>query len=301
MRRLVILAAIVLACSGTPLPTGMPPPTDAPSPTAKQAVATTPIPASNETPSASPSRIDHPSGSDEIVLRMSVHESLPYPGTTFQRPPDFTLYGDGHAIYAYPTEIAGERVTGLRHAQLSDAQMDALLVYARNRLEPAMAEYDDVAVTDMEQTVFAINAGGIDKNVWAYALSTDDYTGPDPAGRRALAELSNKLGSFSSEVNAVGVEDLGEFEPAAYRASMIEPWWGEAEPVAEWPWAGRTIESFDRVENELVAIVTPSEAQVIVDIGIPDTLVTEAPNGMAYVIRLRPLLPDQLPEDWPSQ
>ncbi len=232
---------------------------------------------------------------------MTVLETLPYPGTTFERPPDFTLYGDGHAVYAYPTEIAGERVTALQHAQLSEEQMNALLVDATDRLVPAMAEYDDVAVTDMENTVFEIQAGGLDKDVLVYALSSDDYTGPDPGGRKALAELSHKLGSFGSAVRAVGGEELGEFAPAAYRASLIEPWWGEAEPVGDWPWAGRTIESFDRVENELVAIVTPSDAQVIIDIGIPNTLVTEAPNGTNYVIRLRPLLPDQLPADWANQ
>ena len=222
---------------------------------------------------------------------MTIHGAIPYPGVTYQEPPDFTLYGDGHAIYK------GNRPRELAHAQLTESQIQQVISRAldEGRLLDARPEYGDVPVTDMETTVFEINARAVRRTVSGYALGWDQYTGPDPEIRIALEALRIYLQRFVSVVDTGGAADLGAYQPAAYQAELVTPWWGEAEPNAPWPWPQFAAADFKADANMRVRTVSPEQAEAVLEIEIENTVVARAPEGDEYVLRVRPLLPDQHP------
>lgn len=234
----------------------------------------------------------------DVVLRMSEF-SMPYPGMTLLTPPVFTLYGDGRAIYNMSREpyASGTRLD-LRHAQLTDAQVDALLAAALGPggLADARAEYKFTETTDMTYTWFEIHAGGLDKRLSAYALG---YVGPDAIpdrdAHRALGALAARLRNFGNDVTASRATDAGVFEPGAYEATLSVPSRG-VEPTADWPWQDLTPSDFGRApDGNLVGTVSASHADAVLDARLALGFVATGADGVDYVFRLRPLLPDELP------
>lgn len=220
--------------------------------------------------------------------------AIPYPGVTYQGPPDFTLYRDGHTIY----KGSGQRE--LRHAQLTEAQIQQVITRAveQGRLADARSEYGAIpGVYDMETTVFELDAGEGRRTVSGYALGWDDDTRPDPDIRRALEGLRIYLQRFDSVVHAGGATDLGAYQPEAYRAELVTPWWGEAEPNVAWPWPDLTAADFklELEDHMLVRAVSPEQGEAVLELDIDNTVVARAPDGDEYLIRVRPLLPDQHP------
>jgi hypothetical protein len=277
-------ALLVGACvSPTIVLTPTPSATPAPSPVATQAPRATAL-------------IDHPTGATDIVLRVEdVPSMAPYPGDTFQEGPPFTLYGDGHLIYSGPP--SAEAPTALQHAQLATDEVDTVLTEALDVLGAARGVYDDVPISDAGWTHFTINAGGNAKVTQVYAIDSMEYTGSDPVGFHALGALKASLIDYARTCGRGEAECLGEYEPLAYRASLVRPWWtdGESEPAtnAEWPWSDLDASDFTADESELVRTITPAQAAAVIDQGIADSMTTRAPDDQVYVIRVRPLLPDQ--------
>ena len=111
----------------------------------------------------------------------------PFP-VTVEQPAQFSLYGDGLAIYTVEHQPTGTvaRTFELLQARLTDRQVDAMLRYALESggLATAAERYDDVTITDMPTTVFEVHAGGYDKTVSVYALGdmgTDAPSAPERA------------------------------------------------------------------------------------------------------------------------
>ena len=130
------------------------------------------IPSADSTQSPTPTPI---ADAERVLLRLSTEPTMaPYPGGTVERPPWFTLYDDGKAIYVdyeIGTQVGTE--ISLKQAQLSQDQVDDLITFALE--DGGMAEAngyyrDDRAATDQDNTVFDLHTDNVDKRVLAYGL-----------------------------------------------------------------------------------------------------------------------------------
>ena len=247
--------------------------------------------------------IDHPTGATDVVLRMSVGGGLRYPGATLEEPPRFTLYGDGRVIYTMPAPAHPERSArfDLHQARLDEAQMGSLLQFALGDagLAVARARYADVPIADDATTTFEIHGGGFDKTVAVYALGYTEEGVPDLQARARLQALADQLAGFGELVAQGGAVDLGSFEPAAYQVTLDQPFGPlvDKRPIA-WPWLDLTLEDFGHTQaGWWTAIVTADHAKQLADPvnTAPDDLVVLAPDDNEYLLRIRPLLPDELP------
>jgi hypothetical protein len=248
------------------------------------------------TPGPSPSPIAHATGERDVLLRMAVGGGLPYPGLMFEDPATYTLYGNGHLIYAGDRSTAGAGERQLLHAQITDEQVDTLLAYALGPagLANARERYADAPIFDASTTFFEVNAGGVDKNVAVYALGFSIPNVPDAAARAAFDRLADELSSAGSKVQTGEFTDLGPYDPEGYRVTLADP---HSSPPSgmTWPWPDLTTADFAPDANgNLVRIVTPEQGRVVLDLGISHDLVVTGPDSVAYLIRIRPLLPDEL-------
>lgn len=285
----VVLILLVVGCSSIEFPTPTIMPTDS-------ELATPPPVTTGPSPSQ---LIAHPSGPTDVVLRMSITGGLRYPGATVESPPTFTLYGDGRTIYTIERPgLHGSIVIELRQARLTEEQMAALVENALGRggLTNARGRYEDVPIADDVTTNFEIHALGVDKTVAVYALGYSGDDVPDAPARAAFEMLAAGLRDFGDEVAAGNAEDLGVFEPEAYRVTLDQPF-GPLEANREWPWDDLQPDDFEPDNSGFrLRVVTAEQAAAISDppTSAPNDLVVVAPDGVEYLIRLRPLLPDEM-------
>jgi hypothetical protein len=226
--------------------------------------------------------------------------SAPYPGMTLLSPAVFTLYGDGRAIYNMSREpYAASTALDLRQARLTAIQVDQLLVAAlgSGALANARPEYRFTELTEGTYTYFEIHAAGLDKRVSAYALGqARPGPIPDADAYRALTTLAARLRSFDNDVASGNATAAGAFAPDAYEAKLSVAF-HELEPNAEWPWANLAPADFGHTpDGTLVGIVTAAQAQAVVDVGgFPGFgFIATGPDGVNYLFRVQPLLPDEV-------
>lgn len=285
LRLLGTLVLVVAGCTSAP-----------PDPSVDRSVA--PSPAASAVATAS----SLPRAPTDIVLRMSRTGGHLYPGMTLDVAPNFTLYRDGSVIYL-PSAVSLFGPTGpgggLRRAVMNDEQVDALvqLALGPGGLADAAERYIDVAMADGLTTNFTTDASGVTKTVAVYALGDEMEPGPETAHRERFALLASVLGSFETEIGRGNATDDGVFEPAAYRVTIIGDEFGELAPSGEWPWEDLAPDDFERNQSGFgIRVVNPDEAAALfelpaAEIGDP---VAVGPDGLNYLIRYRPLLPDEI-------
>lgn len=139
--------------------------------------------------------ISHPSGSDELVLRIETVGGFVPPSFLLGRVPDLSIFGDGRVIVLGP-QIAifpGPALPNLVTFRLSEAGLQVLLENARaaGLLGPD-AHYDYPFIADAPTTSFTVVADGRRHVISAYALSLGGLGEPqlDPEVRRARAALA---------------------------------------------------------------------------------------------------------------
>ena len=104
--------------------------------------------------------------------------------------------------------------------KLTEAQVQDLLRFAigDGGLGVARAEYQNPLVADAPTAVFELNADGGSKKVSVVALGMGGEPGPDAAIKASLAKLGDQLMDFDRG----GTLSSDPFEPAAYRAVLID-------------------------------------------------------------------------------
>ena len=253
--------------------------------------------------------VDHPTGATDVILRMEEGGGFVPIEVNAGAAPIFTLYGDGRVIFqplqetfpqAGPDGIT--RNEPWRTAQLDAGQVEELLTFALTQggLGTARDNYGDVTVIDAGNTIFNIDAGGLDKTVTVTAIGMEPTGGPDDADRAKLKTLSDRLRDFDDG----GTISTDVYAPPAYRGVLIER---EVDPAVPgpsptpWPWPDLTIADFptgDGVSapgfahktltaDELAALNAGDVA------GGASGFFVEGPDGKAYTVVLRPLLPEE--------
>jgi hypothetical protein len=190
----------------------------------------------------------HPTGADDLLLRVELVGGFVAPQAQLLRFPQFSLYGDGTVvtegaqIEIYPQPA----LPPLLATPVDDQGMQAILRAAqRAGLAGPDATYDAVRVPDAPDTVFTLNLGGKRHTVTVTALgmSAGSATGVPADERRAravLQALTGRLADLRSWLPPGSVGKDRPYRPAAMRVFVTpgapkgssEP---PRQPAAAWP------------------------------------------------------------------
>jgi hypothetical protein len=301
MRVVLPIAVVILlaACGGSSeaiVPSGSPGTGVGDGPGASPAVSAPPFGA-----------IEHPTGATDVVLRYEQGGGFVAPSFTASQTPIFTLYGDGTIVFRNPALTPPEplgsvtRQNPLRTARLSEQQIQDLLAYALGDggLGVARVRYDYNGVSDASEATFTIDAGGIRKSVAVYALGVEGAPGvPDQAARAAFARLAERLSDFDQG----GSIATDVYQPAAYRAVLMDGTGMMVPDALPWPWKDIKPSDFagpadPNAFQMATRTLTPDDVArlgvVDPEGGLQGLIISGPGDGKLYSLALRPLLPDE--------
>lgn len=217
--------------------------------------------------------------------------------------PQFTLYGDGTAMFE-PIPMGNEIIPygkpqpPLLTSKLAEDEVQELLGYALidGHLAVARESYTDPMIADGPTTLFALDAGGYNKSVNVYALGISEPSGGEADDRAHMALLARRLSNFAAEP---GSDSLSNYDPAAYRITLFRP--NGASPPAspgKWPWPDISPQDFT------AKVGRPGDSRVMrrdevaeltrVPNGGQSAIWINAPDGSLLELSVRPLLPDEV-------
>lgn len=253
--------------------------------------------------------IAHPTGADEIILRLDESGGFVPPEFLAAHVPQFTLYGDGTVVFVQTTAIPAERNDGIfvgqpvRTGKLTEDQIQSLLEYAirDGGLGTARAEYQNPLVADAPTAVFTLNADGAEKTVAVVALGMEDMEpNADTPIKQALAELGTRLRDFDQG----GTLESQPYAPEAYRGVILEQQGIEGVAIRDWPWTDLTPADFALPADANMlpqgkATLTPEQGAALEiegwENGIANGVFLRDDAGKIYSFVIRPLLPDEAP------
>jgi hypothetical protein len=239
-------------------------------------------------------------GADELMLRMTVWESIPLPTVIDYDVPEFSLYGDGRVIFVERLTDEWPGLPGLRLAQTTPEQFSNLMSIASAALgDLSSPNYGWQGEVEATSTRFELRtpAGIAVTDVWALERERglNEEVPPNAAERNRMRALHQMLASFGAGVANGDIEDLGAYEPVAYEATLGMSQYPSE--VQAWPWPDLQPEDFGRApDGTLTAVVTPDQAAAVINrAAVGGFFKAEADDGAEYLFRLKPLLPDQIP------
>lgn len=147
-----------------------------------------------------PTPIPHPTGSDELVLRIETSGGFIPPFRLPTEFPQFSVYGDGTVITLGPqiTIYPPPALLNVLQGRITEQGLQLLLREAAAAgLLAGDAEFPLEGVYDAPTTFFTVNAGGRLSRVSVYALGLEDPSDPrltpeQRAARQRLAEFARK-------------------------------------------------------------------------------------------------------------
>ena len=299
MKRLIALSVVALVAAAC----------------AAGGAGSSPNPSPSLSPSPSPSgtpRTDHPTGANELVLRIGYDGGFVAPGYLLTRLPQVSVYGDGRVVTEGPViEIyPGPALPNLLVSRLSEAGLQAMLAAAADAgLLGRDRHYDYVGIADAPTTTFVVITDGATHTTTAYALGIgedrpDGMPASDAAARNALAGFQAKMADLRSWL---GAEVLSGEQPYAFEqlrvfATPAEPTSpdGQVQPtVVDWPLleplatAGTPLEGFGGVGMRCSVVAGDELATLRPVLEAANQLTFVRSGGATYSIALRPLLPDE--------
>ncbi len=249
--------------------------------------------------------IAHPTGSDQLVLRMDVGGGFVAPLYSLRQIPSFSLYGDGRLVTEGPQiEIyPGPALPNLLVQPISEAGVQAILNAAKTAgLFGPDHHYDTMGVADAPTTTFTLNADGSTHVISAYALAEGPgNAGPDEAALATLAAFAAKLGDLSSWLPKGSVGEQTSFEPSGLRVYVQD--YSQAgggamqEATVDWPLAQPLASFGDSAQNlqgTTCGAVTGSDFSALYLLAQKANEITPWRSGdTRYLLLFRPLLPDE--------
>ena len=247
-----------------------------------------------------------------MVLRVEWGGGFVPMNTIVTDAPQFTLYGDGTAIFQPLPAANGVAFDQPRPpfltGHMSEARMQELLHFALTDggLAQAKTNYDFTGVADAGSSIFTIRAGGVDKTVSVYALA-EGSDGPDQADRDRLMALQQRLTNFETEARNGAVDEVSEYDPAAYKVVLFDDYGGgsaEGTVAIDWPWTDVQPQDFIKAGESAWATLSMSRAQVAKLTTVPNggqlSIWVKAPDGSLLDFAVRPWLPEELAAQPPS-
>lgn len=258
--------------------------------------------------------IDHPSGADELVLRMESAGGFVMPEFLFGAVPSFSLYGDGTVIVpgAVPAIYPGPALPPLQARQLSEAGIQAILAkVAETGIFVADARFDgaQMMIADAADTVFTLNADDRHVEVSIYGLGALDPQSVPPemperevAAHAALSDLSNALIGLDTQLGADAWVDEAwrPYQPSALRIA-VRP--ADADPLdgtenfAPWPIEDEDPTSFGEPgtipDTRCGALTGDAAAAWIAALSAGNQSTRFTADEHRYAVTARPFLPDE--------
>lgn len=251
--------------------------------------------------------IDHPTGADELVLRVHTGGGFVPIDYHLREVPGFTLLGDGRLVVSGPViEIyPGPALPNLQVTRLSEAGVQAILEEAeRAGLLDGDASYDYPCITDVPTTTFTVVVEGRTTTVSAYALGfedqmTADCPDVDVESRAALFEFWTKLGDLESWLPEGSVGQTGSYTPQEMRV-YVTSYLGDPEleqEPAEWPLDG-SLATFGEPDPNLAdyrcGVVNDEDLDALLPLAEGSNQLTPwTSDGEEFGLVFRPLLPDE--------
>lgn len=233
----------------------------------------------------------HPTGADEVVLKLEVGGGLVPVEVAFGNVPALTIYGDGTVLEpgAVREIYPGPMVTPMFQRTISEEGLQAVLRAARDAgLLATPPSYESPAsqqIADAATTSLLLQAGGGRWEHSAYALSEATPTTP---AREALAGFVTKLGNLDQLAGAGTLSAPQPFEPKAYRIHATPnptPPQDLKPTVLAWPEP-----SVDLSTASTCAIAAGAALPVIAQ---ANQLTWFTQDGVTYSLAARPLLPGE--------
>jgi hypothetical protein len=264
-------------------------------------------------PTAVPGTISHPTGPDELVLRIDRTGGLFPPFHTVTELPLFVLYGDGRVITQGPQIMIypPPALPNLVVTRLTEEGVQAILQEAQAAgLLEGDQRYELTTIADAPTTTFTVNAGGRTSVVSVYALSEAEVEDPNLSpeereARRLLREFLDKALSFSSWLPTTAIAtpetpyaierlqlvavpaDQATDEPADVQPGELD--WPLASPLAEF---GQPFEFAGT--SARCGVVERAELAAVLDAMSEANTLTRWRSGDAlYAVFPRPLLPGE--------
>jgi len=250
--------------------------------------------------------IDHPTGPDELVLRMDVGGGFVAPSYELRRIPTWSLFGDGRIISegAQIEIYPGPALPSVQVQTITEDGIQAILEAAKaaGLLGPDKT-YDQRCVADVPTTTFTVYADGAKHIVSAYALGMTPGTcpGEETEARAALSAFAAKLGDLASWLPMGSIGDQGQFGSSEMRV-YVQPYAGSPEPglhqtAIDWP-LSQPLASFGMADATYgdfrCGVVGGNDfAKLLPEAQRANELTPWRSGGSDYSLIFRPLLPDE--------
>jgi hypothetical protein len=243
-----VLAVLALASCGDDSATSSRPESTATLPPAATTAprADTTAPPADTTAPPTDAGFAHPTGADEIVLRIAFEGGFVPVEVAFVNPPTLIITGDGRVIQPAATtmQYPGPLVPAFSERTISEDGIQAVLALAEEHGMLADVQYasnDNIA--DAPDTVVTLNVDGQTYEHRAYALGIDGSPegGESDAARAALFEFVTAVSDLDT---AAGPATLGPEQDYQAQAYLIQARPVEGEPeavegieatVVDWP------------------------------------------------------------------
>jgi len=194
--------------------------------------------ATETVPTAASVAIVHPTGADEVVVKLAYSGGLVPADFHFLNTPTVLVSGDRRVFTpaVAPAVYPGPLVPPVRVHQIDEEHLQSVLTVLRDAdLLAAPVDYSGGNnIADAPDTVLTINAAGNTFVHSAYALGTTD---PETGARKRLLDATNKVSAMLAEADGADQS----FVPSAYRlrARALGPdeLGGQDLPptIVEWP------------------------------------------------------------------
>lgn len=252
--------------------------------------------------------IEHPTGADELVLRVQTGGGFVPVEYNLRAVPGFSLFGDGRLIVEGPMiEIyPPPALPNLQASRLTEEAVQAILVQAQEAgLLGPDATYDYPCIADAPTTTFTVVADGGTHTVSAYALGFEEGMGQgscadvDEQARAELAEFSQMLGDLAGWLPQGSMSAEEEYVPSEMRV-YVRPYLGDPEleqvPV-EWP-LDDPLASFGKPDPNLTdtrcGVVSGADLEELLPLAqSANELTPWLSEGTEHALVFRPLLPDE--------
>ncbi len=181
---------------------------------------------------------EHPTGADDVVLRVGFRGGFMAAESAFLDLPTLLVSGDGRLFVQGPVAaiFPGPLMPNVQVRTVSEAGIQQLLQLAADNGLLAEREYaGPTDIADAPDTVVQVTADGETFEHAAYALGVDSET-DEP--RKALADFVTAAGAWVSDSNPeLGAEQASEPDAIRIRAMPVTDLTGyEIEPaVVPWP------------------------------------------------------------------
>jgi hypothetical protein len=250
----------------------------------------------------------HPSGSGQVVLRVTDGGGFVPVEYNLTSTPEFTLYGDGRVIVSGPVIAIypGPALPNLQTAVISEEAISAILSAAQETgLLQNGIDYGQPGITDVSTTTFVVNVGGKTYQSSVYALGMEaGASGLTMAQQQARAALQDFRGKLA---------DLTAFtsDPTSWSSYVYQAMAVYSQPVGATASTDSTDITPGRLDwplgdlSTLGTPVDPGFRRVVVSGQDLETLQQKPPlakanaitlwtsGGRDYHLYFRPLLPDE--------